>query len=85
MKSKEELIGAEVLALVDGFHSVAHHRHHPKGSRLKSAVEALALLSLAHHLAPRRSRRLTLATVAYLQRKGHNHHHHHHHHHHGRH
>jgi len=75
MKSREELIGAEVLALVDGFHSAAHHRHHPKRRRLKSAVEALALLSLAHDLAPKRSRRLALATLAQLQRKRHKHRH----------
>ena len=73
MKSKEELIGAEVLALVDQFHPVAHHRHHPKGTMLKSAVEALALLSLAHQLASRRSRRLALATGAYLEHKRRNH------------
>ena len=69
MRSKEELIGAEVLALVHRFHTAGGHRNHATRKALKSAVEAFALLSLAHQLAPTRSRRLALATGAYLQRK----------------
>jgi hypothetical protein len=67
MRSREELIGAEVLALVDRFHGAGHHRHHQISRTLRTAVEALALMSLAHQLAPSRSRRLALATQAYLK------------------
>jgi hypothetical protein len=79
MKSNEELIGAEVLALVDRFHTPGRHEHHGMHRKLKTAVEALALLSLAHQLAPTRTRRrLALATGALLQHQkrkhGHGHH-----------
>jgi len=69
MKSKEELIGAEVLALVHRFHAAGdhHHRHHSMRKTLKAAGEALAILSLAHQLGATRSRRLALATEAYLR------------------
>jgi len=78
MKSKEELIGAEVLALVDRLHPVGGHAHRRVRNALKTAVEALALLSLAHELAPTRSRRLALATGAYVQHKRRNQRHGHH-------
>jgi len=79
MRSKEELIGAEVLALVDGFHTAGGHRRRAMRKKMETAVKALTLLSLAHQLAPTRSRRLALATGAYVQhqrrRQRHGHHH----------
>jgi hypothetical protein len=74
MRSKEQLIGAEVLALIDRFHT-GGHAHHTMRKTLKTALEALALLSLAHQLAPTRSRRLALATGAYLRHQNRKHRH----------
>ena len=69
MRSKEQLIGAEVLALVDRFHTDRGHAHQTTRKTVETAVKALALLSLAHQLAPTRSRRLALAAGAYLQHR----------------
>jgi len=79
MKRKEELIGAEVLALVNRLHPVGGHPRQRIRKTLKTAVEALALLSLAHELAPARSRPLALAaTGVYVQHKRRKHRHGHH-------
>jgi hypothetical protein len=75
MRSKQELIGAEVLALVDRFHTGGGNAHHTMRKTLKAALETLALLSLAHQLAPTRSRRLALATGAYLRHQKRKHRH----------
>jgi len=68
MKSREELVGAEVLALVDRLHTAGRHRHAHQRMRkmLGTAFQALALYSLAHQLGSARGRRLALATGGYL-------------------
>lgn len=68
MRTREELIGAEVLALVDRFHTDGGHRHahHRMRKTLGTAFQALALYSLAHQLVSTRGRRLALATGGYL-------------------
>ena len=85
MSKKEEILGAEVLELVDRFrkersedfehHSHAHHHnghrhHHPVRTAALTALEALALVSLARRLDSRRARRFaSLATAAFLKHR----------------
>ncbi|HVN62836.1 MAG TPA: hypothetical protein VMT59_16410 [Gaiellaceae bacterium] len=84
MSKKEEILGVEVLELVDrfrkqqpdessGHHAFAHHQngrrhHHPLRRAALTAIEALALVSLARRLDSRRARRfVSVATAAYLK------------------
>ncbi len=73
MSTREELLGAEVLRLVDRFHVRPHEhrrRHHPLRTAAMTALEALALVSLAHRLDPSRARRFaSVATAAYLKHR----------------
>ena len=76
MSTREELLGAEVLRLVDRFHvrpheHRRHRRHrHPLRTAAMTALEALALVSLAHRLDPSRARRFaSVATAAYLKHR----------------
>jgi len=78
MKSREELVGAAVLDLFERFDGARRHRHahHRLRKTLGTAVEALALLSLAHQLGPTRRHRLALATAGgYLQHQKRKHRH----------
>ena len=71
MRTREELIGAEVLALVDRFHPDGRHRHarHRVRKTLGTTFQALAMYSLAHQLVSTRGRRLALATGGYLHQE----------------
>jgi len=74
MSSREELLGAEVLQLVDHFHDRrhAHRRHHPLRKAAMTALEALAIVSLAHRLDQARARRFaTVGAAAYLKHRRH--------------
>jgi hypothetical protein len=69
MSTREELLGAEVLQLVDHFRHEPHEhhrRHHPLRAAALTALEALALVSLAHRLESRTRR---FASVAYLKHR----------------
>lgn len=80
MSTREELLGAEVLELVDHLHlrpheHRRHRRHHPLRKAAMTALEALALVSLAHRLDPSRARRFaSVATAAYLKHRVDTHH-----------
>ena len=80
MSTREELLGAEVLQLVDRFEGrhYAHRRHHPLRKAAVTALEALAVVSLAHRLDRARARRFaSVATAAYLKHRADTHRRHH--------
>ena len=72
MSSREELLGAEVIRLVDHFHhkpEEQHDRHHPLRGAALTALEALAIVSLAHRLQSRAPRFASAAATAYLKHR----------------
>jgi len=62
MKSREALVGAEVLALVDRFDHRSHSRtqqaepHHARALAVPAGLQALALVSFAQRLRARKRR-----------------------------
>jgi len=77
MSSREELLGAEVLQLVDHFHrkpDKRHSHHHPLRTAALTALETLALVSLAHRLESRTRLFAPVAAAAYLKHRTDTHH-----------
>jgi hypothetical protein len=79
MSSREELLGAQVLKLVDHFHHKPdedhNHRHRRRNDHRElravgmTAIEALALVSLAHRLQSRARRLASAAATAYVKHR----------------